>query len=216
MLHIWYDQCMTDLYRLAMPGFPEAAESAILVSAPPGWVEQTQVICVTHAQSLAKSIRTVTNLVSGGFIFLDPSLPFCVYESMRIRVQHLFLGSIERQGVALADFLEDVECMMRVVEGMQRYFRQAEWLLKEMRAMLKRHGMAPHGGSEGVRCVTILFDFPVPRQMGLTRFPARRPGNRLLPIRGHGVCGACAKWTRHTYRPQLGLHLIRVPRIRGS
>jgi hypothetical protein len=69
---------MTDLYPLAMPGFPELGHSAISTSTSPGWVKHTQLICITHAHPLAEALRTVTSLVGDDFVSLDTYLPFSV------------------------------------------------------------------------------------------------------------------------------------------
>lgn len=148
MLHIWYHQCMTDLYRLAMPGFPGSEGSTVISSASPSWVNQTQLACVDHAQSLAKTFRTLTNVVGDSFVCLDPSLPMCIYESMRIRVQHLFLASTVGQETLLADFLEDTEYMLRAVERMKRYFRQAEWLVSGQACEPRRSSLNRGGSSK--------------------------------------------------------------------
>jgi hypothetical protein len=72
----------------------------------------------------------------------------CIYESMRIRVQHLFLASTVGQETLLADFLEDAEYMLRAVERMKRYFRQAEWLVSSQACEQRRSSLNRGGSSK--------------------------------------------------------------------
>ncbi|CAK7206063.1 hypothetical protein SEUCBS139899_008846 [Sporothrix eucalyptigena] len=118
MLHVWYDQCMSDLYRITMPGFPETLPADQLRKAPPGWVQQQQQACVRHSTNIVTTLEMVAGIIevdrcapgSGrkegcggeygggrkhrgrrGFVFLDASLPMCVFDSIRVQLQWLFM-----------------------------------------------------------------------------------------------------------------------------
>ncbi|CAK7227525.1 hypothetical protein SBRCBS47491_006599 [Sporothrix bragantina] len=155
MLHVWYDQCMSDLYRITMPGFPETLPDDQLLQAPPGWVQKQQEACVYHSTNIVTTLQSVAAMVGGDatssdnsepekdFIFLDASLPMCVFDSIRVQLQWLFMQAPTADpAVAEArrsQCKENCETLMGFVEGMTKYFRQAQWLLEEMRHMLHRH-----------------------------------------------------------------------------
>ncbi|KAL1896088.1 hypothetical protein Sste5346_004827 [Sporothrix stenoceras] len=171
MLHVWYDQCMSDLYRITMPGFPETLPADQLRLAPPGWVQQQQKACVRHSINIVTTLEMVAGIIdvdrcapgSGrkegcgggengggrkhkgrrGFVFLDASLPMCVFDSIRVQLQWLFMQSPTADpAVAEArqsQCKENGEKLMGFVNSMTKYFRQAQWLLEEMRRMLQRH-----------------------------------------------------------------------------
>ncbi|KAH7145457.1 fungal-specific transcription factor domain-containing protein [Dactylonectria estremocensis] len=149
MLHVWYEQCMSDLYRIVMPGFPETLLPSMLLQAPEGWVQQHQVACVRHASNIASIFETVSALIDmEGFLFLDTSLPMCVFDSTRVRVQWLFMPPSESPEERIEECKASFETLIGYVERMAEYFQQAKWLLKETRKMLSRHGIPIHGTIE--------------------------------------------------------------------
>ncbi|KPM43155.1 hypothetical protein AK830_g3400 [Neonectria ditissima] len=149
MLHVWYEQCMSDLYRIVMPGFPETLPASMLLQAPEGWVHQHQVACVRHASNIASIFETVAALVDlENFVFLDTSLPMCVFDSARVRVQWLFMPPSESPEEHIEECKASFETLIGYVERMSEYFQQAKWLLKETRKMLSRHGIVIHGAIE--------------------------------------------------------------------
>lgn len=152
MLHVWYDQCMSDLYRITMPGFPETLPDAMLREAPGGWVQQQQLNCIRHATGILSTLKTVANLVNmDTFVFLDTGLPICVFECIRVQLQWLFMlpsDSIEQR---IIECQASCETLMSFVKGMRKYFRQAHWLLREMRKMLLRHDIPIREMSEPIK-----------------------------------------------------------------
>ncbi|KAL1413281.1 hypothetical protein Q8F55_001036 [Vanrija albida] len=147
MLHIWYESNHSELYRLAMPGFPESLEAGIAAAAPPGWIERTRDACSAHASMIARTIRHMCSIVDPDtMIFADNGLPICILESVRIRLQHAFILPPAPQAAELAELSADVEIMDAFLQRMTTHLRQAKWLLKEMRRMLRRHGMDPVNG----------------------------------------------------------------------
>ncbi|OJJ50086.1 hypothetical protein ASPZODRAFT_13184 [Penicilliopsis zonata CBS 506.65] len=142
MLHVWFDQCMADLYRMMLPGFPESLSADLLLAAPAGWVEQHQTACVRHSRGILHTLTTVARHVDLTRLpFLDASLPSCVFESMRVQLQALYMLPSEARPAALTDAKRGFDALMIVVNGMARFFRQAQWLLHEMRNMLSRYGI---------------------------------------------------------------------------
>ncbi|KAH8880866.1 hypothetical protein GQ53DRAFT_848581 [Thozetella sp. PMI_491] len=149
MLHVWYDQCMSDLYRITMPGFPESMPTSSLLAAPSGWVQQHQIECVRHATNIAATFETIASLIDvKDFVFLDSSLPICVFESIRVQLQWMFMLPRETLQERMEECRLTFEMLMAQVENMSRYFQQALWLLGEMRKMVRRHGIAIQGGAE--------------------------------------------------------------------
>ncbi|OJJ43178.1 hypothetical protein ASPZODRAFT_1231259 [Penicilliopsis zonata CBS 506.65] len=126
MLHVWYEQCMADLYRVVLPGFPETMAAEVLSSAPPDWVHGHQLACVEHARSIARTLQTVSQHVDlAASPFLDGSLPMCVLESMRVQLQWFFMNG-QADAAALR---EQVDLLLGYLQPMARYFRQAQWLV---------------------------------------------------------------------------------------
>jgi hypothetical protein len=136
MLHIWYNQSMSDLLRVALPGFPDSLDPTYLAGAPPGWVDDTQQACIAHARAIGTVLRQADYHVDKStFDFCDPSLPICVYESMRIQVQWLFMQRENTMPEKVEALNEDVKSMMSWVEGMPKTFRQTDWLVGACRLM---------------------------------------------------------------------------------
>ncbi|TXT16083.1 hypothetical protein VHUM_00586 [Vanrija humicola] len=148
MLHVWYETNHAELYRLAMPGFPESLDPGIAAAAPPGWIERTRDACSAHAQMVARTIRHVCSIVDqDSFLFSDNALPICILESVRVRLQHAFILPPAPQAAELAELSADVEIMDAFLQRMSAHLRQAKWLLTELRRMLRRHGMDPVNGA---------------------------------------------------------------------
>jgi hypothetical protein len=155
MLHVWYHQNMAELTRLAMPGFKESLEPSIAAAAPPGWLERTRDNCVQHARMIATTLRHVASLVDlDTIIFGDPSLPICVYEAVRVRLQYAFLLPIAPQAAELAELAADVEVMFAFLIKMSEHFRNAQWLVS-------------------IACLDTELTFPAPRDP--PHAPAPRP-----------------------------------------
>ncbi|KAH7137071.1 fungal-specific transcription factor domain-containing protein [Dactylonectria estremocensis] len=149
MLHVWYEQCMSDLYRIVMPGFPETLPASMLLDAPAGWVQQHQSACVRHASNIAAILESVAAMVDvESFVFLDTSLPMCIFDSICVRLQGLFMPQFSSVGERVEECKASFVTLMGYVERMARYFQQAQWLLEETRNVLFRHGISIHGMSE--------------------------------------------------------------------
>ncbi|CAK9785596.1 unnamed protein product [Cutaneotrichosporon oleaginosum] len=142
MLHVWYNINVAELTRISMPGFTESLPAELLASAPQEWVHETRDQCVTHARLVAHTLRHIASLVDmDTLVFGDQSLPICVYESARVRLQYVFLLPHERQPAELEELTSDVAVMTTFIERMGRYFQNSKFLLREMRKMLRRHGL---------------------------------------------------------------------------
>ncbi|OJJ45073.1 hypothetical protein ASPZODRAFT_17985 [Penicilliopsis zonata CBS 506.65] len=154
MLHVWYDQCLSDLYRVAMPNYPETLPTATLLDAPIGWVEEHQLACVQHARGIAQTFATVGAHVdllaetdhnhNHDHAFLDTSLPMCVFESVRLQLQWLLMLPVEAHPDARAHLRRQVDLLLGQVEPMTRYSCHARWLFDEIRRMLRQHRIFEH------------------------------------------------------------------------
>lgn len=132
MLHVWYNTNVTELTRIAMPGFTESLPPDMLARAPQGWIQHTRDECVSHARMVARTLRHVANLVDmDTLVFGDQSLPICVYESSRVRLQYAFLLPHELQPAELGELTADVAIMSTFLEQMGRYFKNCKWLVRE-------------------------------------------------------------------------------------
>lgn len=190
MLHIWYDQTTTDLYRVAFPGFPESANPDLLAMAPPGWVENIQHACVAHAKSITATLAIISKHVDPDtFVFLDASLPICVYESMRMQVLNLFMVPPERQLDELEEVKASFELMMGFVERMRRYFRQAEWLVSVILTSTLSMSLSSFSSR---RCVACCDDTASSSTGARSRARAKRPARKHQTIHGSAACVACA------------------------
>lgn len=131
MLHVWYEQCMSDLYRIVMPGFPETLPTSILSNAPVGWVQQHQAACVRHASNITSIFERVGSLVDmQNFVFLDTSLPMCTFESMCVRLQGLFMLPFDSLEQRKEEFKTGFKVLIGYIGRMAKYFRQAQWLVR--------------------------------------------------------------------------------------
>ena len=130
MLHIWHAQCMAELCRIAFPGFPESADSSMLASAPSDWVDGAQRACLFHSRQVGEIIRTVHRYVGAEtFVFLESSLPICVYESMRVQLLNIFMVPQEQQSAVLEEARSNFEIMLSTVQKMGTYYRTSMWLV---------------------------------------------------------------------------------------
>ncbi|GMK59396.1 hypothetical protein CspeluHIS016_0800020 [Cutaneotrichosporon spelunceum] len=142
MLHVWYNLNVVELTRISMPGFTESLPAELIARAPPGWVQRTRDLCVSHARLIARTLRHVASLVDmEALIFGDQSLPICVYESARVRLQYAFLLPHEQQPAELEDLTADAAVMTLFIERLGRHFKNSKFLLREMHKMLRRHGL---------------------------------------------------------------------------
>lgn len=130
MLHIWYHMNYAELTRPALPGFVESLESEISNTAPPGWIDRQRDECVAHARMISGTLAHVASLVDlDSVVFGDPSLGICVYESVRIRLQHAFLLPPDAQSLELNQLTADFAVMANVLQRAGRYYSSARSLV---------------------------------------------------------------------------------------
>lgn len=132
MVYVWYHQNLAELTRLAMPGFNESLEQAIASTAPPGWIDAKREACVQSARNIAETLKLVASLVDmDTLVFLDPSLPICVYECVRVRLQYAFLLPPAPQAAELAELAADTFVIFQFVDNMSTFVGNARWIVSE-------------------------------------------------------------------------------------
>jgi hypothetical protein len=130
MLHVWYNINVVELTRISMPGFTESLPADLIARAPQGWVQQTRDVCVSHARLVARTLGHIASLVDmETLVFADQSLPICVYESARVRLQYAFLLPHEQQPAELEELTSDVAIMTAFIERMGRHFQNSKFLV---------------------------------------------------------------------------------------
>lgn len=134
MLHVWYHMNYAELCRPALPGFVESLESDICSSAPPGWIDMQREECVSHARMISGTLTHVASLVDLDTVpFGDPSLGICVYESVRIRLQHAFLLASDAQSYELNQLTGDFAVMANVLQQSGRYYANSQEMVSRTR-----------------------------------------------------------------------------------
>jgi hypothetical protein len=82
-LHLLYNQCFCDLYRIALPGYQFPLSSALTKDRPES-ICSLQSECVERAQKLTEILQSA--LGRGVKAFIDPVCAICAYESSKIQV----------------------------------------------------------------------------------------------------------------------------------
>ncbi|KAH8669124.1 hypothetical protein BX600DRAFT_461251 [Xylariales sp. PMI_506] len=170
MLHLWFDMLHIELYRLALQTHTDPRAQALFLTAPAGWINQTQDLCVYHARNMVKTLRLIedeigSNGAGGGgggggggngsnggdsyadtgcFVILDPSLAMLCYASMKMQLMY----ALERNPMLAEgehvdpELLESFSVLLYFVERLSKYFRPAKFLLREMKHTLQKSGVA--------------------------------------------------------------------------
>jgi hypothetical protein len=124
ILHLWSDMLHCELYRLALQTHSDERVRALFATAPTGWVNETQDLCVHHAVNIVRILRVVEdNLGHTGFAILDPSLAMLCYASMKIQL--LYASARESLGLDMdvSEMVENFKTLLLFVERLSRYFR---------------------------------------------------------------------------------------------
>lgn len=83
MLHVSWNQCFCDLYRLFLSGYSEAAPSPVLASVHPGNRDYMKRRCSEHAENILQIGSDFWNNVSRDYI-LERDVAVCSFEAARI------------------------------------------------------------------------------------------------------------------------------------
>lgn len=82
-LHLLYNQCFCDLYRVSLPGY-RFPLSEVVAREQPERVEGLRVQCVERAQGITNILGAA--LIKGTKGFIDSVCSICAYESSKIQV----------------------------------------------------------------------------------------------------------------------------------
>lgn len=83
IMHIAYNQCFCDLYRVVLPGY-NFPITAAFANAEPSFIEQIQESCRQHARTISHMIKS--GLQHGKKAFDDSLCYICAYESTKLQV----------------------------------------------------------------------------------------------------------------------------------
>ena len=125
MLHLWYDSCLCDLYRIALPGFPESMPLEMISLSNDAWTLHTRAASVAHAHGMIRTVKVLVDFMGDDYVFLDQSLTICLFECMRVRVVDLFNRPMEEKAEIERECKAEFEMISRVVVRMKVYFKQA-------------------------------------------------------------------------------------------
>jgi hypothetical protein len=89
MMHVWWQQCFCDLYRLFFPSFKESLKLQVLQTIPQDYANQSRKSCYEHATQLADMLQLISKVDSSSpYLVTDPALAICAYQCARILSQH--------------------------------------------------------------------------------------------------------------------------------
>ncbi|KAK3328692.1 hypothetical protein B0T19DRAFT_462369 [Cercophora scortea] len=84
MTHVWWRQCHLDLYRLFLPGLPEALAPAMLAQLDPRFVAHNRRGCYDHARAMADMFAQLLALPGNSAPVTDIDLPGCAFQCSRM------------------------------------------------------------------------------------------------------------------------------------
>lgn len=149
MLHLWFDMLHCELYRLALQTHAEQPHlQALFQSAPPGWLDQTQNLCILHARQMVRTLQAVEDVTTSGvsesldgfgtklsgFTILDPSLSMLCYASAKIQLMYSTTARTPQSAIIddVANSAERVEyfrVLLIFVERLARFYAPASFLV---------------------------------------------------------------------------------------
>lgn len=141
VLHVMQGQCLCDLYRVTIPGNPEALDPALLGHAPPGWVDQAQSNCFKSAQGLWDTLDLVQGLIPT-HVQLDDYIGYCAYESVRIQLSYITnVLPREISAEVMANSVPKMGALYEVVVKMRESHPSMNKIVMELQKMLVHHGI---------------------------------------------------------------------------
>lgn len=95
-LHALHDQLYGDLYRIALPGFPESASVGYLADAPVDWVTRVRFGCYVRALALTDKFKLLKQYFPH-YTPVDRLWRMFAYESIRNQLQYLHVTTVAVQ-----------------------------------------------------------------------------------------------------------------------
>lgn len=96
MLHIWWHKLFCELYQFSLPAHIDSIDQKTLSLAPPGWIDGIRGQCLQHARAIGDLVAMVENTFLGHgstastqMTIMDPSLPFILFDSIRLQLRSL-------------------------------------------------------------------------------------------------------------------------------
>jgi hypothetical protein len=133
MLHCWWEQCHSDLYRIALPGLSESAPQALLLRSPPGWMGEAQRACFAHATGVYEPVRLATTAFPD-FVIESSTYGLLAYESIRVQLQFYF---VQASSCVMDDMLVDLmvrfEGITNLLEKLSPVFPAAKAFVSRVR-----------------------------------------------------------------------------------
>ncbi|KAI1263572.1 hypothetical protein F5Y18DRAFT_121977 [Xylariaceae sp. FL1019] len=83
MIHVWWRQCHSDLYRIVVAGLKESLPQSSISRLEPPFVAYCKRQCFDHAIAMAEIFRLILAL-DGGLPVTDLDLPYCAYQCARL------------------------------------------------------------------------------------------------------------------------------------
>jgi hypothetical protein len=120
-LHLFYDQIHGDLYRIAMPGFPESAPAGYFDRCPPGWPTKLRYAYYVRACSIAERFKLVEDLFPD-LVMCEKTTSLFVYESIRNQLQYLFVAKDTEGPQTQTTTTAGFEAMLRAIGKMTKYY----------------------------------------------------------------------------------------------
>jgi hypothetical protein len=89
MMHVWWQQCFCDLYRLFFPKLEESLKPHVLQTIPQDYADKCRLSCYEHANQLTEIFQLVSKVDSSDpYLVTDPALAICAYQCARILSQN--------------------------------------------------------------------------------------------------------------------------------
>lgn len=150
MLHLWFDMLHCELYRLALQTHADRPHlQALFQLAPPGWLDQTQNLCMLHARQMVQTLQAVEEVTSDGnsdgvqsgssrpigFTILDPSLSMLCYASAKIQLMYPAAARSPHSSVVddvrnSVEHVEQFRVLLVFVDRLARFYAPASFLVR--------------------------------------------------------------------------------------
>ncbi|KAL1887486.1 hypothetical protein Sste5346_010185 [Sporothrix stenoceras] len=143
LFYLWWNECHLELCSMALPGYPQSLDPAVLTNAPTGWVEHTRLNCLRYAQAITDIVLLVEEETSKGgsqpLVIHDHTVAHAIYLSIRVQLEVDEEGTeVDRQKLR-----ERLEATLYMVDRTAVFFHSIRLLAKEMRRMLAVHFDGP-------------------------------------------------------------------------
>lgn len=152
---ISWHQCHCDLYRLFVPGYPEAAPRVVMDAIEPSFRENAVQACHHHVQQINRLLLGVLNLSS------SPMLPLyigiCAYHATRLT---LFLSSSPNVTVT-CDMESALKSANTALDALTKFFPTspcAEKMIADLQRLVQLSGISRRPIEESEWCSSPSFD----------------------------------------------------------